>query len=304
MSKRDPYMLSSEEAKKQAREQELVSNGIICPKRNLSIGGRCYVCDALAKIFQTTTKGSPKWKLAAKKAAKAAYFLNVVFPENPEKVVLLQIGKDAGNVIIHNNEKDKWLDIAHPKAGKGREMEITKTIGGDNYPKYSISPMLEHADWDIPEEVLNNLYNLDEENLIKIIQEGTVDIYKVSKMKADETMSFRICPPWRNGKLGDKNRRIMTAVFRHWGGVTQEEVDGKEMLDLSVPEEIEESGLVTSDEPNVIEDKEFSMPELQEKPKTRRRCFGKEDLYDSEDQMCIECPDRKECVSEIKRSMR
>ena len=46
------------------------------------------------------------------------------------------------------------------------------------------------------------------------------------------------------------------------------------------------------------------MPELQEKPKTRRRCFGKEDLYDSEDQMCIECPDRKECVSEIKRSMR
>lgn len=308
MSK-DEYMLDPNEAAKQQSEGRIASEGIICPKRNASIGRKCHVCDALSKVFQQSERGSPMWDMASSKAAKATYFLNVVFPENPNKVVLMQIGKEVGNTILSRNTQGKWLDIAHPKADKGREMEITKSVGDGNYPKYSVSPSLDKASWDVPDEAIQNLYNLDQGNLIQMVQEGKVEIFKVSSMKTDETLTFRICQPWRHGEHGADNTRVMQALFRHWGGVTQDEVDGSTPVDLRLASEISggtagvEMGANTMEAPAPqleLDDQGASDVVVVQ----RKSCFGKEDFYEKDDVVCIKCPDHDECWGIVKSKVK
>jgi hypothetical protein len=116
------------------------------------------------------------------------------------------------------------LDIAHPKANYGRELKITKSKGDGNYPAYSIDPILEKADWDISDEILNNLPNLDQGNVIDIIMNDTEEILKASSLKTDETLTIRVCPPWKEAReRGEK--RVLTPLFRHWGGVTKDDIE-------------------------------------------------------------------------------
>lgn len=304
---KDKWMLDPEEAKTQEAENKIKNEGEVCPKMNKSIGGRCYVCDALGKVFQTHKKGDPMWNLAVRKAAKYNWFLNAVFEDNPEKVVIVMLGKQAGDTIIEQLKKGKWLDIAHPKKGKGRCIEITKTADGD-YNKYPVSPDLEKADWDIPDSVLENLPNLDQSNLIKMLKEGETEFFKISSLKPDETISFRICPPWPTGVMGDDNKRPMTAIWRHWG-VSKAEIDGEEELDMTLTnktgkEDSDDEGSApwedSGEEEKAAKKEEKPKEEPKEEPPAKedsgkKSCFGDKRFWDEDDDECQSCADFKKC---------
>lgn len=304
MSKKDPWLLDANQAKKTKEETVFKSKGEICPKRNISIGERCKACEEVSHVYQTTNDGDPKRKAASRLGAKASYFCNVVMPANKEVSVILEMGKKLGDTILDENEKGEWLDIAHPKKGMGRELRITKKKGDGNFPSYSITPILDKADWDIKDNILENLPNLDQLNLIDIIQEDKEEIFKASSLKTDESTVIRICPPWKEA-MDRGEMRILTPVFRHWGGVTREQIEnggleftvaedtepdkekseipweGKKELDVGQNDEKEEAPAETPKE---------------EKPSSDREpCFGKPNVYEEDDDECKECKDYKAC---------
>lgn len=313
MAKKDPYMIDTDEQKKTKDEAKMSSSGVFCPKRNKSIGGKCAVCEQVSVLFNT---GDPKDKeVAYQKMAKANWYFNVVFPSEKEKVVLLEMGKKAGDAILDGVIDKGWTDIAHPKATLGREMLITKKNNG-NFNYYEVSPNLQNADWDVPKEVLDNIPNLD--NIIPMLKENPDNLYKVSSLKQGETLRFRILPPWDNGA---GNKRIAAIVFRHWGGVTQEEVDGVVAMDTTLPEDKVPVDKQTEEKPPWESDakketpketpkdasetsKEKLEPEPEPEPEQEQEqepkeqdepCLGNPNLYDPEDEDCQKCRQFKKC---------
>ena len=295
MTKKDPYMIDVEAMNKLKNEMSMKSSGLICPKRNLSINSTCKVCEYIqSQIYaKQYPKDHPTRKWAAKKGAKAAFFLNVVFPENKEKVMILELGSKAGNQIFEGVNKKGWTDIAHPKAGMGREMMVTKGEDG-GFNTYSVSPDLNKADWEVKKSVLASRYNLSE--IIKMIQNDELtddNHFKVSSIKLGETLKFRILPPWENGA---ENRNIMSVVWRHWG-VSQDQIDGKEGINWEDIEITAQPSVDTvSDTPVVTESK----PSTTEKPP---RCFGNSTYFDATDPDCFkDCAFFDKCSQKINGS--
>lgn len=286
MAKKDPFMLDPEDGAKMEKQVKGKSSGVICRKRHGL--GNCEYCDFVAKLYQQGTKEAED--RASKLAAKVRFYLNVVFPDNPDKLVLMEIGKKAGDRIIYKWKKDEWNDIAHPKAGKGRELKITKTKGDMGFNSYDVDPSLNKADWDIPSSVLNNLYDLD--NILELLNDESVEIFQISSLKMDESITFRICPYWK-WKEEERNLKIMVPVWRHWNTSLLSE-DEEDSGEVSVPWE-------TSDEPDNVPDFP-DKPEEDEQPKSSKKkpaCFGDEDCYDEDDDQCKECAFFKKCGAAV-----
>jgi len=206
--------------------------------------------------------------------AKANYYFNVVLADNPEVLVLLELGKKAGDSLIFGMEKKGWTDIAHPKANEGRELQITKTKDGKWF-FYSVDPVMQNADYDVPDSVLSNLYNLD--NVIDLVNSGTANVMKISDLKEGETLKVRLCPPWDNG---NGNRRVASYIYRHWG-VTEDHVNGQVSLDedFSTERATPKTGHVAS---TTVE---------------REVCFGSPEIFSEEDEACTkDCKDYAECA--------
>lgn len=297
MAKKDPFMLDPEGAKKTEEETRLPGGGVICPKRNRSIGEKCNVCEVVSRIYNTSVDGDPIRRIASRKAAKVSYFMNVVFPENQDKSYIMVIGKRVGSRILEKLKAGEWLDIAHPKAGVGREMKLRK-YQSEGFNAYELDVVLEKADWDIPDSVLNSLPNLDQDNLIKILEEDSEAIFRVSdneNMKIDETIRFRICPPWKEARDRGESK-IMTPVYFHWGGVSEEEVRGEVEVNLNLPEYKEEAPK-TEEVPPWEESPNLTTTSSPAHTKGREHepCFGMENVYDAEDEECQKCPDFKPC---------
>lgn len=304
MSKRDPFLLEPDDVKTIESGLKSSNGGIICPKMNKLIGKPCKVCDSLQPLWQYP-KGHPKRELAVQKKAKVNFYMNIVLPDNPAKSYILEIGKLAGNDIIAGIKQRGWTDIIHPKANMGRELQVTKSIS-DGRNKYSVSPKLEKADYDIPDSVLENLPNLD--NIIDMIRNDELNddnFIRVSSLKHDDTLVFRMCPPAKNSTVFA--RVPIAYVFRHWGGVTQAEVDGKDSVNLSLPEENigddsapepESDGLweSSSETAKGIENTHTSSNE-------REPCFGQPEFFDSKDEDCRACQDFKECKKACRESL-
>jgi hypothetical protein len=280
----DPYLLDKDEAKKMKEEAKVRSVGVFCPKRNKQIGKRCFVCEKLQPLWNFPEKSKER-EIAKNKSVKANFYLQVVFPSNPNELVILELGKKAGSDILDGIEDQGWTDIAHPVKGKGREMKITKKKGELDYHTYKVSPILEKADWSIPDSILGNLYNLD--NILDLLIDPNTKIFKVTSLKLDESLTFRICPPW-NADSG--NRRIMTVVWRHWGGITQDEVDGITEVSLDLPEEKEEKK----------EDTTQHLPWKSGVDINKPRCFGNSDFYEEDSDLCKKCQSFKECKAALK----
>lgn len=297
MAKKDPWMLNSEEAKKTKEETKFRSTGEICPKRNLSLGKACKACEEVSAVYQSTVDGDPKRKVAGRKSAKASYFANIVLPSNPNKSVIAEMGKKLGDTILDMLEKGKWLDIAHPKEGYGRELTITKKMEGD-YPSYSITAELDKADYDIPDETLENLPNLDQENLIEILTENTETVLKISSLKLDETMTIRMCPPWKEA-MDRGEKRILTPVFRHWGGVTKDEIanGGLTFGEFTESKDADDDDKAPwEDKPEVTNHSdELDIPPETQTKSEREPCFGKVNVYEEDDEECQSCRDYKPC---------
>lgn len=291
----DVWMIDPKEGAEIKKGVKVGSRGLICPKNNKTIKKRCAVCDEVSRLYNS---GDPKnIDIARQKKAKINYFLNIVLPENPNKSIILEIGRNAGNDITAGIEQG-WRDIAHPKAGQGRELLITKkSVDGRNH--YSVSPSLEKADWDIPDETLDNLTDLD--NIISMIEkdELTSENYmNISSIAMGESLKFRMCPPAK-GQSPDSPFKRMAWVWRHWG-VTQEEIDGEVEIDFGATDDDSDApweGETTSKGESATTGEDT--PTTSEEDGPRERCFGDDALFDEEDDECQRCKDFKACKRTI-----
>ena len=302
MVKADEYMLDADEHGKVLEESRGRSKGIICPKMNLSIGGTCAVCDkskqlrGLAKSAGEDKNG-PYNNMAYDIQAKANFFVNIVFPSSPEQIILLEMGKKAGNQILEGIKKLGWTDIAHPKKGVGREMICSK--GSDSgYNTYNMSINPNKAEWDVPKAALDGRYNLD--TIIDIVEKGEVEVFKISSLKMDEVLRFRVLPPWDNG---DGNRRVMIPLWRHWG-VNQDQIDGKSEVNLTTPEEPVAGGDdgVVSWEGETTDAAPDTGVVTEGGDTAQEACFGMESCYAEDSDECKACKDLKGCMRTIMKA--
>lgn len=288
---KDPWAISDEDANAMKNQTKGgAGTGVFCPKRNISIGSPCRVCDALQPLWDFP-KGSKERDTASNKSAKVSYFLNIVLSSNKEKSLVLELGKKAGDYILNSiyDPDMNWKMVAHPLSGKGFDVKIKKQKGDLGFNAYNTFKG-EVCDWDVPKSVLDNLTDISQAKVIEMLTNGTLvegeNFFRITSLKLDETLTFRICPPWDH-KTGGKF--IITPVFRHWKGVTQAEVDGTVSVNLSAVEtEVEDSGTEkqTADVPwkdDAVETKSTT---------TRKACFGAIDpavFYDSDDDDCKSC---------------
>jgi len=288
MTKKDEYMLDPEEQAQFQNETKGSSSGEVCPKRNPKINGSCAVCEKVSQLWGLfNSNGDKKYEKAAKDlGAKCSNFLNVVFPDNPNKLVLMEIGKKAGDQIYNGIRNTGWTDIVHPKKGIGREMRCTKSSDG-GYNVYSMSPELQNADWDVPKEVLDARYNLD--NIIEIIEEDKIEVFKISTLKMDESLRFRMLPAWNNDS---ENRHILAPLWRHWRS-SKAEIVGD--VEVNVAGAINDEPAVTSDNVGDLLPWDENA-EKAEEANGKEACFGMDSAYDPDNDECKKCKDFKECT--------
>lgn len=318
---RDIFMMSEEDAKNARNEVSISGSGLLCPKTNKRIGGECKVCDYIQTEIYPKWPGKenqdhPARKWAGKKKAKLNWFTCAVFPENPNKLILLELGSKAGNQIIDGMEKQGWKDILHPHKNIGRMMKCTKKKGDSGYPEYTVSPDLEKADWDVPESVWKNVPDL--RDIISIIQNGELDKYNHQKisslLKMDETISFRLLPP--KELTGDDRKFWISGVYRHWG-VTKDQIEGNVPLNWREVEKEDTEGGQMPDAPdtfNSSDNLDMELPSKSERTEKKKRpsCFGKIQFFDDGepdpktgdvDRSCIdECEFFKECGKAVAKS--
>jgi hypothetical protein len=275
--------------------------GAFCHKTNGTNDRQCAVCSALSpygdrKRYPLESDGQ---KLYSKKKCTITWFMNTLDLENRETPIILELGKQIGNDIYQKLKNDPdWRNIAHPKAGRGAIMKVSKYKGKGGYNAYSIE-IGSIADWDVSPNVLNNLWDLDRENLISMIQKGqfTETNYKnISKLELDKIYKFRILPGWNLQKTGDT--RFMNFVGRHWGGVSQAEIDGAVKINLSIADDESEAKAILNDDLPFIPDP----PKQTEKADANVNkfpCFGKEKAFDENEKDCQICEVFEKCKKAV-----
>lgn len=312
----DPYEIDVDELNKLEGENKGGSTGKICPKRNVSIGKTCGACDYIvAHIYPNNYPDNhPAAIYARQKKAKSSMFLNVVFEDDPNTSMTLEIGSEVGQSIIWNIKNKKgWNVVANPKKGKGRLMTITKKPReGSKFPKYEADIDPDMADWEIPKKVIDNLPNLDQENLIKMVTSGDFDdsnYMHIRTLKMGESLTFRLCPPWTTGEKGKENKRPFEFLWRHWG-VSDAQISGEEKMDWRSQEEDNEEAAPKQETPP------WEEPEKQEAPKEEPvekakpvkktkakkeepKCFGDDEWFDKDEVSCQECEWFKKCGRKV-----
>jgi hypothetical protein len=282
---RDPFLINPDDVRDIKSQMKSGSSGEFCPNRNkLLLGGKCFVCDSLKKLWNYP-KESKEWKLAVSKSAKLNFFFCIVDPTRKDKWLILESGKNVGNELLDGIEKG-WKDVFHPKAGKGRELIISKSVAS-GFNKYTLTPNLDKADWDIPQEVLDSYPNLD--NIIDMIQKGElvegVNYMRISSLKQGESFKFRLLPFRSDAKIFKLG---VAWIYRHFGGVTKDEIDGTTPVDLS---------MAVVDDETQKDDAPFDA-DTKKKPTQssgREKCFGMAKFYEPEDDMCKKCKDFSDC---------
>jgi hypothetical protein len=303
--KSDVFYIEQDEVGDIKKEIATVSSGILCPKTNKSIGERCHVCEYIqTQVYSKNyERGHDARDWAASKKAKLAWFLNVVFPENPDKSVLLEVGKEAGNQIINGVEKLGWRDIAHPHKDLGRELQCSKNKEkGNDWPTYTVTPVLEKANWEIPDEVWKKTPDL--KNIVQMVSDGELNEdnhMRISSLKMGETLVFRVCPP---KTVENGSKWIIAPVMRHWG-VTEGQIQGTDSVSWKETMEDEDiASLPVKDEKldlsfTSTEEEKEEVPDKKQK-KEKPTCFGMERFFDEDDdEMCIPCDFYKSCGKKV-----
>ena len=296
-----PWEVDEDTLKSIEKENRGASSGLICPKRCASISKPCAACTYIqtAVYAKQYPQQHPARKWASEKKAKASVYFNAIDPANPEVALLLRVGVDAGSSII-NGLKEDWTGVLNPLKGQGRELKFKKYKGEGNFNKYRVEPVLEAADYAIPKATLASLHNLDQENLIRMIEEGDMpdSFFDISSMKMDEVKRFRLCPPWTSGSMGRENKRPLTFIWRHWG-LSKGQIEGTEALDWKdlgpkkeekVATDVPWEDTVKSDTPmmTVLEEKVDG-----EKP--TKQCYQRAEFFEADDATCMACSYFKPC---------
>jgi hypothetical protein len=291
---KDPYLIDEKALESlEGAAKSSTGGGVFCPRKNPALHGECAVCKVVSQLFN----GSESDKNIARRImAKCTWFGNVIFPQNPNKIVLLEMGKKAGDDILYGmKKKEGWGSITNPAKGKGRELTLTKYRGEGGRNAYSVELALDRAEYDVPKPVLDNLYDLD--TIIELLK--TEDIFRVSsELKIDERLTFRLLPPWD----ATKNWPLMF-VYRHWG-VTEEQVRGEKPVELlEVPSTFDSEGgsPSTTEAPPWEEEKtRAEEPAVETKSGERKPpCFGRPVVFEAESEECLSCKFYRACAKEV-----
>lgn len=281
-TEKDPYMLDPETAHKAEQAMKGGDKGRPCPRRNIELGKSCAVCERVSALYDSKTEENKA--IAKKKKATATFWINAVTAQDQNKCFLFEIGKKIGEEIILGIKSKGWLDISHPSAGKGREMSITKTqTQGEEYPTYSVSPVLNKAEWEIPKEALDGRFDL--EKILELYNDPSIPHKRASDLKTGETFVFRILPALMTGKLPLK------VLWRHYG-VSQGELEGTSPLSFGG------GTRYTTPKPELTKPSSDTSSEENESPfeetKTevasgKKACFGYDSCYEEVSRTGNEC---------------
>lgn len=291
MTTKDPYMIDPNDGTEITKGMKGGSSGKLCPRLNKEILGverPCKVCEAIRPLWGYP-KGSKEREIANDKKAKVNFFMSVCFKDKPNKAYILEVGKNAGNDLLDAFAKKTWLDVAHPKAGVGRDLTITKQVK-DGYNTYKVFPSLDKADWDVPESVLNNIPNLD--NIVDMIASGQLgddNYFNISKLKVGEVITFRLLPSNPEAKIFPKR---IAFLWRHWG-VTEAEITGEAPLDMSISKPFD----LASNTPPWEETVDKANKSVENE--TKEPCFGNPLCFNEKDEDCIKCSAFKKCMKVI-----
>jgi len=299
----DPWEITSKDAEEMKRlAKGSGGGGIFCPKRNTSINGVCHVCNTI-QPFWPLPDSSPERKIALDKGPKVAYFMNAILDSDRTKAFVMEVGKKVGDYIIdscHDAEAG-WGNVVNPRAGIGFLVRIKKIKGDMGFNSYSVYKM-NTCDWDIDKEILNNLTDISQSNIIRMLSEGELEennnFFRIPSLKMDESVLIRICPAFDHM---DGGKTILYPVYRHWGGVTQEEVDGVVALNMNLSVRADEEAKTanpTQDLPFMTDD------QPQTKTVSNPACWGRIEpvvFYNDEDDDCKACPAFTTCLPEVER---
>jgi hypothetical protein len=299
---KDPYMLDPKEADEEKNRMKTGFGGILCPAKNkyLFSDNKCSVCDAIKPLWNYP-KDSQQYKTASAKQAKMSFYLPVVLKSNPEQWIILECGKNAGNEILDGIAKQGWNDVMNPHAGLGREISITKSAPS-GYNVYAAKASLQKADWEVPQSTLESFPNMD--TILELFKNGVLvegmNFMKISSIKTGETLMFRLLP------RGARNTIFKLGIgwlYKHYGNVTQDEVDGNTGVNLTIPDVAPQKS-ETSIPPWEAQKGAAAggtAPKQMQTPITapRERCFGLTNFFDESDSQCQSCKDFKGCGREI-----
>lgn len=188
----DIYAYNEEDIEKLERSlNKRDFSGIWCPKKNDR--GKCAVCNDAHKLWQMhneTGLSDSKFSEKAKRyGATPQYYMNVVFPDNPSKVFIIQCGKKLINELLSGVRYKGWKAVWHPAAGS--TIIVHKKKDG-KWNEYSPSPDMNNVKRSLKDlSVLDKLYNLDD---IRTLRDSGAALFDIKNM--DKTISFDILPGW------------------------------------------------------------------------------------------------------------
>lgn len=300
--------------------------GVRCP------GSGCAVCRDVSQLWdkhrdsgygqQDESKYS---KRARKFGKKRLIYMNVVFPDKPDEVRIMECGIKMQRAIMDGIRRQGWGNIVHPK--EGMTLKVIRSEEG-GFPSYIPSPDIAKGKRALEDmSVLDNLYNLDR---IDELREGGVDIFKINTIK--DSVTFDILPGWNP----DKRHIFYLLSFYHFNvtpGAIETGISGniESTADKIVDEDRDESATKSSfdnndgkvdstppdwdkggdwgDEQQKPEPEEQKNSEPEATPKhtieTAPKCFGL--FYEEEDEGCQEtsCDDiREECMKRTYKSQK
>lgn len=306
-TKRNPWDIDNDTIENQEKENKASTKGVICLKRNSSIGGTCNGCDYISN--QIYSKDYPDkhparvW--ASQHKSKQNIFFNMVKSSDPNTPMVINMKNEAGSYIL-SKAKDEWPNLLNPHPGKGLELLIKKVkksgSKGGTYLSYDVSPVLQPPDWEVPEKVWKKMAtNLDQSNLIRMLMEGEfndTNYFDVASLKEGESIRIRILPSWQNGEHGADNTRFAEWVWRHWG-LSEAQIKGTEPISWEGEVEAPDDAV---DEPSLVEDKvevKEQHIEPEENLEKELPCFGKKRYFSEEDEICIACKKFKPCAIKV-----
>ncbi len=190
-SKKDIYDLSENDLKiMHNRVSQKSFSGVYCPRRNDN--KFCAVCRDVAALWnkhnETGLETSEYSKKAKTYKAGASVFMNVIFPDNPSEVRILQCGIKMLQGITNGIFYQDWGPVYHPE--KGMTIKVLKSVDS-GFNTYTPSPDISKGKRALEDSsVLDNLFDL---STIDALRE-TVEIFNISSI--EKSIAFDILPGW------------------------------------------------------------------------------------------------------------
>lgn len=207
--KYDPYDVDDkflDEVEKTINQRQF--SGVWCPWKNDK--KPCAICRDVRKLWNmhndTELEKSQYSERARKFQASASVFMNIVFPENPSEVRIMQCGIKMLQAIVNGVKYQDWGPVWHPN--KGMSINVVKSTDS-GFNTYTPSPDIKKGVRALADKsVLDNLYNLD---LIADLMD-TVDIFNINTIEKNRKVSFDILPGWSP----ENRRRFFNIIYYHY----------------------------------------------------------------------------------------